>query len=131
MGHTTKLFALFLFSLISLSCAGYNTFPPERAQGLEKKAALQALIESGQTVGEGEYRIVDVRPPSKYGKAHIPTAINLPNGNLEGEDIPPKDKFIIVYCETGGRAQKAAQKMEKAGYTKIYNWGGFGKWNNE
>ena len=83
----------------------------------------------GQTVDDGEYRIVDVRPEGKYEKGHIPTAINIPNGNTETiGDALPKDKFVKVYCETGGRAEMAAKKMANVGYEKIYNWGGFGNW---
>lgn len=115
-----------------LSCSGYNTFPKDRSRGLDDPSALKALIDAGKTVGDGEYRIVDVRPEGKYAKGHIPTAMNLPNGNLEGgKTLPPKDKLIIVYCETGGRAQMAAKKMAKAGYKQIYNWGGFGNWTFE
>jgi rhodanese-related sulfurtransferase len=115
-----------------MSCTGYNTFPTDRAKGLDEPAALKALIDSGQTVAEGEYRIIDVRPKEKYDEGHIPTAMNLPNGNLDGAVPPPKkDKYIIVYCETGGRAQMAAKKMAKAGYSHIYNWGGFGNWTYE
>jgi rhodanese-related sulfurtransferase len=118
--------------VLCLSCGGYNTFPTAKSEGLDEPAALKALIDAGQTVDAGEYRIVDVRPESKYAKGHIPTAMNLPNGNLDGgKTPPPKDKMIIVYCETGGRAQMAAKKMAKAGYSQIYNWGGFGNWTYE
>ena len=121
-----------MMAVSSVSCTGYDTFPKERTKGLDEPATLKALIDGGQTVGDGEYRIVDVRPVEKYAKGHIPTAMNLPNGNLDnGVTPPPKDKFIIVYCETGGRAQMAAKKMAKAGYNHIYNWGGFGNWSFE
>ncbi len=111
------------------SCGRFDTFPEDRASGLDQPAALKALIDSGQTVGSGEYRIVDVRPEGKYARGHIPTATNLPNGNLDaGKETPPQDKLIIVYCETGGRAEMAAKKMSKAGYDRIFNWGGFGNW---
>jgi rhodanese-related sulfurtransferase len=121
--------AVLLSMIFCASCGHYNTFPPDRSKGLDEPATLKALIDTRQTVDDGEYRIVDVRPESKYAKGHIPTAINLPNGNLEaGGATLPKDKFIIVYCETGGRAEMAAKKMAKAGYNYIYNWGGFGNW---
>ena len=111
------------------ACGQYDTFPKERSSGLDEPAALKALIDEGQTVDDGDFRIVDVRPEGKYASGHIPTATNLPNGNLDtGNPLPPKDKMIIVYCETGGRAQMAAKKMAKAGYDQIYNWGGFGNW---
>ena len=119
-------------SAIFVSACGYNTFPQERSEGLDSPETLKALIDKGETTGDGEYRIVDVRPERKFAEGHIPTALNLPNGNLDdGRPLPPKDKLIIVYCETGGRAQKAAKKMPKAGYNQIYNWGGFGNWTFE
>lgn len=119
----------FLCAVFCVSCGHFNTFPEERSKGLKDPAALKALIVAGQTVEAGDFRIVDVRPENKYARGHIPTATNLPNGKLDTDKaVPPKDKLIIVYCETGGRAENAAKKMSKAGYTQIYNWGGFGNW---
>ncbi|GAH84674.1 unnamed protein product, partial [marine sediment metagenome] len=40
----------------------------------------------------------------------------------------PKDKYLILYCETGMRAQRVIKKLEKAGYTRIMNWGGYKRW---
>jgi rhodanese-related sulfurtransferase len=129
MRSVTIHLVLLLSTAVCVSCRGFDTFPEDRSKGLDDPAALKALIDQGQTVDAGEYRIVDVRPEGKYAKGHIPTAMNLPNGNLDGDKTPPpKDKLIIVYCETGGRAQMAAKKMAKAGYNQIYNWGGFGSW---
>ncbi|MBN2528202.1 MAG: rhodanese-like domain-containing protein [Deltaproteobacteria bacterium] len=118
---------------VMAACTGYDTFPTGESKGIDDSESLKALIDSGATVGEGEYRIVDVRPNRKYKKGHIPTAINIPNGDVaaSGEDLP-KDKKIILYCETGGRAQSAAKKkLAPAGYSRIYNWGGFGRWKGE
>lgn len=123
-------FSVLLTLIASASCSRYDTFPRDRSSGLDEPAALEALIDAGQTVGAGDFRIVDVRPEGTYNKGHIPTATNLPNGNLEaGNAPPPKDKLIIVYCETGGRAEMAAKKMGQAGYAHIYNWGSFNKWS--
>ncbi len=117
--------------MFCMSCSHYDTFPKERPKNLGDRAGLKALIDAGQTVEAGDYRIVDVRPEGKYAKGHIPSATNLPNGKLNnGSPAPPKDKLIIVYCETGGRAEMAARKMKKEGYTQIYNWGGFDKWTD-
>ena len=126
-----SMFAVIM--LVAAACTGYDTFPKGESKGIESSASLKALIDSGATQGDGEYRIVDVRPERKYNKGHIPTAINIPNGDVAAsKENLPKDKKIIVYCETGGRAQAAAKnKMGPAGYTQIYNWGGFGKWEGE
>jgi rhodanese-related sulfurtransferase len=118
---------------MAISCTGYDTLPKGESEKLKSPEALNALIESGATTGDGEYRIVDVRPARKYEKGHIPTAINIPNGNVTETKVDlPRDKKIILYCETGGRAQAAAKnKLAPAGYNRIYNWGGYGNWTYE
>lgn len=129
-----KWFGIFIFAMAAMAaCTGYDTFPKGESKGIESYESLKALIDSGATVGDGEYRLVDVRPARKYEKGHIPTAINIPNGDVAETKVDlPKDKKIIVYCETGGRAQAAAKnKLAPAGYTQIYNWGGFGNWKGE
>ena len=36
----------------------------------------------------------------------------------------PKSQHLIMVCETGGRAQAVINNLEKAGYTRMMNWGG-------
>ena len=40
----------------------------------------------------------------------------------------PKDRAIIVYCQSGGRATRAAEFLASSGYTRVYNAGGFRTW---
>jgi rhodanese-related sulfurtransferase len=73
--------------------------------------------------------IVDVRPSSSYQKGHIPTAKSFPSSEILSRlDQIPKDQYLIVYCETGGRAQSVIKKLEKQGYTRLMNWGGIARW---
>ncbi|MBN2688910.1 MAG: rhodanese-like domain-containing protein [Deltaproteobacteria bacterium] len=68
--------------------------------------------------------IIDVRPESAFKKAHIPTAKNFPSGRImERLSELPKTQYLIVTCETGGRAQMVIKRLEKAGYTRFMNWG--------
>lgn len=130
MTRAKLILGMFAAALLCASCATYNTFPQARVGKVNEPADLNNLIKDGKTGENGEYVIVDVRPVKKYAEAHIPTAINIPNGKIEegDEKAPDKDKYIIVYCETGGRAQMAAKKMAKVGYANIFNWGGFDGW---
>jgi rhodanese-related sulfurtransferase len=45
------------------------------------------------------------------------------------KDKIPKDIAIIVYCRSGGRSARAAAFLNAAGYTNIYDAGGFMTWS--
>ena len=76
--------------------------------------------------------IIDVRPSSAYQKGHIPTAKSFPSSEIFSRlDEIPKDMYLIMYCETGGRAQGVINKLEKKGYTRLMNWGGISRWTYE
>lgn len=124
---------LMIAGVFLFSCATIDTFIPEGlGEELKEPENLKAEIDDGNTDPEtGKYLIVDVRPTGAYDGGHIPTAINIVNGDTSSIDNPPaKDRFIIVYCETGGRAEAAAKKMMGEGYQYLLNWGGFGRWGN-
>jgi len=73
--------------------------------------------------------IIDVRPSSAYKNGHIPTAKSFPSSEILNRlNELSKDQYLIFYCETGGRAQAIINKLEKTGYTKMMNWGGFSRW---
>ncbi|OJF77247.1 MAG: hypothetical protein BKP49_03720 [Treponema sp. CETP13] len=76
--------------------------------------------------------IIDVRPESSYVKGHIPTAKSFSSSNVMNRlDELPKSQYLIVYCETGGRAGIVISKLEKVGYTRMMNWGGYTRWPYE
>lgn len=93
--------------------------PPEK---------LQALIANP----DDSIWIIDVRPAPAYQKGHIPTARSFPSSEISSRlgEIP-QDNYLIIYCETGGRAQGVIKKLEKEGYTRLMNWGGISRWPYE
>ncbi|MBN2299211.1 MAG: rhodanese-like domain-containing protein [Deltaproteobacteria bacterium] len=82
--------------------------------------ALKNLVENPRE----DIWIIDVRPEGSYKKGHIPTSKNFPSGEIMDRlDEIPKTQYLILACETGGRAQAVANKLEKKGYTRFMNWG--------
>lgn len=78
--------------------------------------------------------IVDVRRQNEYDSGHIPGAILIPNesiGTEMPEELPDKDQVILVYCRSGNRSKKAAQKLADMGYTNVYDFGGINSWTGE
>lgn len=74
---------------------------------------LQALLEDEENV------FVDVRSEREYKNLHIPQFKNMPIG----ADLTtlPKDKPIIVICQSGIRSNKACRQLVKLGYTDVTN----------
>ena len=78
---------------------------------------LSSLIKSGAS----DFTVVDVRDKSEYAEGHIPGAINIPVASFASQSgILDKEKTIIVYCNGGGRSNKAYRKLIKLGYKKFY-----------
>lgn len=67
------------------------------------------------------FTFLDVREKEEFEAAHLPDAINIPLGHLitivakHGEEIlqPLRTGNVLVYCNTGYRADIAAHEMKK------------------
>ena len=70
--------------------------------------------------------VVDVREPGEYGAGHILGAKNFPLQRLDGsgELLKRKDKPLIVYCDSGDRASKAASALRRLGFSRVVNLSG-------
>lgn len=78
--------------------------------------------------GDKNMIIIDVRlPKDKYLKSHVPGAIHIPYTDIAKPEILaklPKDKDIIVYCDTGHVQNLITAVLRMLGY-RAYNmkWG--------
>jgi rhodanese-related sulfurtransferase len=78
---------------------------------------LAALVKSDTK----DFVIADVRDKQEYAKGHIPGAVNIPVAAFASKSsILDKKKRIIVYCNGGGRSNKAYRKLMKLGYKKRF-----------
>ena len=75
--------------------------------------------------------LIDVRTAEDFAKGSIPQAKHLPLETLQAspENAGKKDKPIILMCQSGVDATKAAHILRKAGFTKIFSLqGGLTGW---
>jgi phage shock protein E len=94
----------------------------KRAAFVSVESARQLLRENG--------RIIDVRTESEFRQEHVPGAINIPLSDLGAQvsrEIPEKNQVLLVHCLSGGRSAIAKGKLQKLGYTKVYNLGSLGR----
>ncbi|HEX2565404.1 MAG TPA: rhodanese-like domain-containing protein [Burkholderiales bacterium] len=70
--------------------------------------------------------VIDVREPGEFGGGHILGARNVPLARVDGsgELAKRKDKPVIVYCDGGERAAKAAAALRKLGFSRVVNLNG-------
>jgi len=80
-------------------------------------------------------QILDVRTPEEFEAQHMDKAVNV---NWNSDDFAKKattydkSKPVFVYCLSGGRSKKAAEKLKELGFENVYELeGGMLKWNNE
>jgi len=70
--------------------------------------------------------VIDVRNPGEVAKGDlVPNAINIPLNNLRERMIEiPRDKQIIVSCQSGQRAYYACRILTENGYADVRNLSG-------
>ena len=127
-----KIFTLLCIGIIvcfTLSCGGKNDMKNENTyEQITQEEAKKIMDEQ-----EG-YVIVDARTQEEFETGHIPNAICIPNETISEnvvEQLPNKDQLILIYCRSGNRSKKAADKLVQLGYTNIKEFGGIITWPYE
>jgi rhodanese-related sulfurtransferase len=82
-------------------------------------------------------KITAAEAREKIAKGKAAGALHVSRGLLEfraDPDAPThdknfaKDKTILIYCASGGRAALAGKLLKDMGYQEVYNIGGFKDW---
>ena len=99
---------------------------------------LDEMIEDHQDI-----LLVDVRESEEFAKGHIPGAILVPRGTLEGAADPAykhrverlcaaRERTVVLYCDTGSRSALATDTLQEMGFERVYNLaGGIEMWDAE
>ena len=74
--------------------------------------------------------LLDVRQPEEFRSGHIAGAKLIPLGELQARmNELPKDREIIVVCQSGSRSMSATRLLSGAGYNVINLTGGMIAWS--
>jgi len=99
---------------------------PDEIQVMDREAYKNAIT-------KGKVQLVDVRTKREFLSGHIKGAksIDFFQGSAFDSAFSKlkKDAPVYIYCQSGNRSQKAARKLVKMGFTKVYDLrGGYGSW---
>jgi len=110
-------------------------------QMLETANAAVPKITAAQAkemIAKGNTLVVDVRDaPEVQQTGKAAGAVHVSRGMLEfraDPDLPShdknfaRDKTVILYCGSGGRAALAGKLLKDMGYEHVFNAGGFKDW---
>jgi thioredoxin len=119
---------LVLISLLFISSCAQNSDATAQSVKDVSVSEFKLLIETGDGI------LLDVRTPDEISGGYIEnsTHINYYDSKFEQKlSLIPKDKTIYVYCLSGGRSLKAAQKLLELGQSEVYNLkGGIRSWKS-
>jgi rhodanese-related sulfurtransferase len=99
---------------------------------------MPAIAVASDMIKKGNTLVLDVRDaPEVAASGKVAGALHVSRGMLEfraDAESPyhdknfDKDKAVILYCASGGRAALAGKLLKDMGYEKVYNVGGFKDW---
>ena len=110
-----------LLVVAALACAAL-AHAEESPPRIQQEALLKRMEQK-----DASMIILDVRTPEEFAAGHIAGAINIPYTHLPARlsELPDAgDKDIVLYCATGVRSERAAERMREQGYTRLLHLDG-------
>lgn len=124
----TFLIALWILLIQSCSFAQTAAYHKMLNQMYENTVPILKSEEVNDT-----FIILDTREYAEYKVSHLKNAIWVGYDDFSKKRIKAisKEKTILVYCSVGYRSERIGEKLQKIGYTKVYNlYGGIFEWVN-
>jgi rhodanese-related sulfurtransferase len=86
-----------------------------------------------QRMQDEDIILLDTRKPDEYVVSRLPGArfVNYDRFKVKELADIEKDKTVVIYCSVGYRSERVGEKLQKKGYTNVYNlYGGLFEWSN-
>lgn len=131
-----KKLILFILFVNGLLFAMGQKVDPAYASMLKEMYAHTVPFISPEELAKNSEKVylLDTRSVAEYNTSHINGArfVNYDFFNIKKVEDISKDATIVVYCSVGWRSERIGERLQKNGYTNIYNlYGGMFQWYNE
>ena len=133
---TLKLISAACLSLALLSCPAMADVKEDTIKGMEEY--LDFVDYGGATIFPEQipkeewkkFFVIDARDKDQFAKEHIPGAVNIEwRQVLHKRDDIPKNKPVIIYCNTGTLSAQGGFALRVAGYDNVrILQGGYAEW---
>jgi len=96
-----------------------------------------SAVQLPQFINHENAVVVDVCDSEEFRKGHIPSAINIPAGEVKDsldrlQKYRAKDRPIVLSCRNGQRASRSAGILRKNEFKRVYTLsGGLAAWEKE
>lgn len=94
---------------------GFLVWRMKPAKGVQSISTAQLK----NVLNDKDKVFIDVRTPAEYKGRNIPQFKNIPLGS--SFDKVPKDKEVVVICQSGMRSSQACKQLKKLGYERVTN----------
>ena len=108
LGWTSWTVGLCFLAIASVAVAAPPEVPPSQVAGLVSAPNGPLLL--------------DVRTPDEFAQGHIPGALLIPVDELSDrlhQIAAYKERGVVAYCESGVRARRAIEILERAGFKNL------------
>ncbi|MFV9474416.1 rhodanese-like domain-containing protein [Advenella sp. RU8] len=107
--------------------------PSVRKGGFGGQANMLSTKEAVQMANKSAAIFIDIRPAEEYKDGSIPQARNIPMDELEEKTASlSKSKPVILVCNMGRSAQKAAATLKKLNFEEVHVLsGGLSAWKQD
>jgi rhodanese-related sulfurtransferase len=115
--------------LVAFLSGGMLVWPLIRAR---TEGPALSTVQATQLINRKHAQIVDTRDSEEFAKGSLPNAKNIPLASVAQRAAElKKDKPVLLVCNAGKTAGRAAQALRAAGFGEVYVLaGGLAAWRS-
>lgn len=133
MKNNMRIQLIIISFFFSVAITAQSTIP-KVLKLLNKESVPYIMVDSLKETDK--FVFLDARERNEYNVSHIKNALFVGYDHFENKNVTSviKDKKtpIVVYCSIGVRSENIGEKLQKLGYTNVYNlYGGIFEYKNK